>query len=257
MRDTFGNDDFFVGYLLTSKPLGRFIRRVVIVILVVLGAGAALLSFGQRDPGSGQWDIDHTQAVTGVLLTSPYPMLRTRGSDSSTKSILLIDQGKRGVATRVAGLNGATVTVRGTRIQRGPMTLIELADVPDPIQATTASSNANHESFGVATTVTLRGEIIDPKCHSGAMKPGDGKTHKACAALCIRGGIPPVFIDAGAGDASPRYLLVDESGNALHDEALEAILPFVGDSIEIRGTVRHSGDITTLSVTTPESVRRL
>ena len=66
MRDTFGTDEFFVGYLPTPKPLGRFIRRAVIVILVVLGAGAALLSFGQRDPGSGHWDIDHTQNVTGV-----------------------------------------------------------------------------------------------------------------------------------------------------------------------------------------------
>jgi len=28
---------------------------------------------------------------------------------------------------------------------------------------------------------TLRGEVIDPKCYIGAMKPGGGKTHKACA----------------------------------------------------------------------------
>ena len=28
----------------------------------------------------------------------------------------------------------------------------------------------------------------------GAMKPGDGKTHKGCAALCLRGGIPPALM---------------------------------------------------------------
>ena len=47
-------------------------------------------------------------------------------------------------------------------------------------------------SLGVAT---LRGEIVDSKCYLGAMKPGDQKTHKACATLCIRGGIPPVLVE--------------------------------------------------------------
>jgi len=39
----------------------------------------------------------------------------------------------------------------------------------------------------------LRGEIIDPKCFFGVMKPGSGKTHKSCAARCLSGGIPAVF----------------------------------------------------------------
>ena len=42
----------------------------------------------------------------------------------------------------------------------------------------------------LADNVTLKGEIIDPKCYLGAMKPGGGKTHKACAMRCIAGGIP-------------------------------------------------------------------
>jgi len=42
----------------------------------------------------------------------------------------------------------------------------------------------------------IRGEIIDPKCFFGVMKPGSGKTHKSCAARCLSGGIPAVAYTA-------------------------------------------------------------
>ena len=39
----------------------------------------------------------------------------------------------------------------------------------------------------------VKGEIVDPKCFFGVMKPGEGKPHKDCAIRCILGGIPPVL----------------------------------------------------------------
>lgn len=50
----------------------------------------------------------------------------------------------------------------------------------------------------VTTPVTLDGELVDSKCYLGTMKPGDGKTHKSCAILCLRGGIPPLFVSKAA-----------------------------------------------------------
>ena len=44
-----------------------------------------------------------------------------------------------------------------------------------------------------ASRVTLRGEIVDSKCFLGVMVPGAGRTHKECASLCVRGGIPPAL----------------------------------------------------------------
>ena len=78
----------------------------------------------------------------------------------------------------------------------------------------------------------LRGEIIDPKCFAGAMKPGEGKPHKACAVLCLRGGIPPMFLT----DAGTLHVLVDTNGGALVGSALEEIIPYVGDRVEINAT---------------------
>ena len=39
----------------------------------------------------------------------------------------------------------------------------------------------------------LKGEIYDPKCAFGAMKPGFGKPHRSCAIRCISGGVPPIL----------------------------------------------------------------
>jgi hypothetical protein len=84
------------------------------------------------------------------------------------------------------------------------------------------------------------GEILDSKCWFGAMQPGQGKPHKACAALCIRGGLPPVFCpEALCGSAASAPLLTDASGNPHGDE----LVPFVADPIIASGRIVQIGDV--------------
>ena len=45
----------------------------------------------------------------------------------------------------------------------------------------------------------MAGEICDGKCETGAMRPGNGIAHRACAILCLAGGVPPVFVTAAPG----------------------------------------------------------
>lgn len=53
---------------------------------------------------------------------------------------------------------------------------------------------------------TLQGEIVDSKCYLGVMRPGNTKTHRACAVRCIAGGVPPVLLVRDAqGDAMYFY----------------------------------------------------
>jgi hypothetical protein len=92
------------------------------------------------------------------------------------------------------------------------------------------------ESYGRAR---LAGQIMDSKCFFGVMRPGRGKTHKACAALCIRGGIPPSFwVRDGAGSESV-LLMTDAAGGPLG----EAILPLVADPVEAEGEIVRVGDL--------------
>src|SRR5690349_19376703 len=60
--------------------------------------------------------------------------------------------------------------------------------------------------------VSLRGEIVDSKCFLGAMRPGNGKTHKACAMLCIAGGVPPMFVTRDSAGREEYYLLAGPDG---------------------------------------------
>jgi hypothetical protein len=103
---------------------------------------------------------------------------------------------------------------------------------------------------------TLAGEIVDSKCYLGAMKPGDGKGHKACAVLCISGGIPPMLVSA-SGSESERtvsyYLLVGASGQPMNAR----VLPFVAEAVEVSGVVEDWEGLRMLRVDDePAALRR-
>ena len=87
--------------------------------------------------------------------------------------------------------------------------------------------------------ITLRGEIVDSKCFLGVMVPGEGKTHKDCASLCLRGGIPPAFVVRDREGRSALLLLVSESGGSLAGHAAASRL--AGEPIEVTGVI-EDGD---------------
>ena len=91
-------------------------------------------------------------------------------------------------------------------------------------------------------TVTLTGEIVDSKCYLGVMNPGQGKVHRDCAARCLSGGIPPIFITT---DGREQFLLVGLDGRALGRDALRE---FVAESITIQGRVLARGDSQLLEI---------
>jgi hypothetical protein len=86
---------------------------------------------------------------------------------------------------------------------------------------------------------TLRGEVVDAKCHLGVMRPGSGKAHRACAARCIASGSPPMlWVQDAAAGRDLHLLLVGADGRMLGRE----LLPWVAEAVEVTGRVeRHDG----------------
>jgi hypothetical protein len=211
-------DDFFVGYLPTPQGLGAFLRRTVVLLLVTTLMTAGLIASRQRDPGAGRWD-DREQSFEGLLIVRPYPILQL--ADGST--LLLVAEGKHVFVPTLP--EGQQVRAKGTTIDRFGLRMLEVTGDLSP-----ASDRVGviGPMISTATARLFQGQIVDPKCFLGGMKPGEGKTHKACAALCLRGGIPPAFISDGR-----FYLLVDQHGTALVGESLDRAIAFVGDSVEI------------------------
>jgi hypothetical protein len=109
---------------------------------------------------------------------------------------------------------------------------IAVIDTAPAVQATTRDLG----------TVTLTGEIVDSKCYLGVMNPGQGKVHRDCAARCLSGGIPPIFVTS---DGHEQLLLVGMDGRALGRDALGE---FIAEPIQIQGELLESGSTQLLKV---------
>ena len=190
------DDPFFVGWA-DTPPVDRRFMLGVALGLTFAGAGAAsLLAMKQDSPGPGQWRQGAVRDWTGLLVRDPYPMLRTADVDGTPRTAFLATSGKLAVHLR-ADIDGP-VRVRGSAITRGRNTMLAVVDTTDWIAPATLDVAALRDwklaDLGCAVLV---GEILDAKCWFGAMKPGFGKTHKSCAALCARGGLPLAFCSPG------------------------------------------------------------
>jgi hypothetical protein len=257
-------DEFFIGWEPAPKKYARFLHPIVVALLLITGGVAATVAYFQRDPGTGHWDTGEIRTFDGIVYTRPYAMIRVPGDKpgDTPRTMLLVEDGKFGALPRVEELvkakaEGVAVRVTGTILHRDGRWLLELAEGEKGMRRLTAEEEGNLPPLAwpapevLAEHVTLQGEIIDPKCYLGAMKPGGGKTHKACAMLCISGGVPPMLVTRDAAKNETFYLLVTEEGGVVN----ERVLDFVGDPVEASGRLERHGDLLVLQVA-PDGVRR-
>lgn len=231
-------DEFFVGWLPTPSLYARFLRPVVVLVLLLGLTAGILFALQQRSPGTGLWEDEAPRTFEGIVSAEPYALLRT-----PERTILLVEEGKFGAVERVRPFDGQAVRVKGTLLHREGRWMVELSDLER-----LGPSRLPLRVLPLGRT-TLRGEIIDPKCYLGAMKPGNGKTHKACACLCIRGGIPPMLLSRDANGNERFHLLMTSDRQPMNDD----VLPYVGEPVEVTGEEECDGDLNMLRV---ETIRR-
>jgi hypothetical protein len=237
--------DFYIGYLPKAPAaLARFIRRIV-AGFVLLGSGLALLLVLAQQPfANSVFEFGKSRPFEGVIALHPYPVLLiprpgVPGHQSPVSEYLLVAPGKHGADELLSGLDGKTVRLQGQLIYRAGQTMLEV--VPGSVAPAGAApaTPANIREWG---RVTLTGEIVDSKCFLGVMNPGNGKVHRDCAARCLSGGIPPLFISGEKGD---QYLLVGADRKALKRDALRE---FIAEPITLQGTLFQDGELKFLEV---------
>jgi len=216
------SDEFYVGYQ-PEMPAGhaRFVRRVVLAALVAIVILATAVVALQSPYANSRFDYGRPSTIEGVVRNRPVPHLGPT---------LLVGQGKQGAVVA----EGAS-RVTGPLIERDGMRMLEVHEAHR-----TSSQSVPVSPRTVRGAVTLRGEIVDSKCWLGVMNPGEKKVHRACASLCIRGGIPPMLVTREGA----KLLLVDASGRAMN----ERVLPFVAELVEITGTIVREGELDVLWV---------
>jgi len=227
-------DAFFIGWSWRSaRPL---LWTLVVFVVVLAGAAAGLgLALGSNvdDPGGGDFAGD--RVVTGVLLARPYPILVADpdAAHPTGHAMLLAGGGKIGVQEDAARLDGRRVRIEGSALHRGTidMQLVWRLQAIDGA----ASVPVTH-ALG---TWRLTGEVCDGKCYSGLMRPGAGLAHKACANVCLLGGVPPVLVTTAPVAGSEFLLIADPDGNALPD----AFRDHVAILQRMDGTVTQIADL--------------
>lgn len=254
MRDELDDDEIFVGYLPTPPRTLRFVRWVIALCLVLVPALAALLVLGTGGSGRGVAPLVQTEGegLVGLLETEPYGVLWIPG-ESGPEGVLLVSQGKFGLGSQFDALDGTIVRVAGVILERDGQRMIELGTAPDAATlGDDVSSTLRSRAEASLGEVVVTGEIVDEKCWLGRMRPGGGRTHRACAQLCVAGGIPPVLVGTDADGHDVRALIVDEVGAP----ATEWVLPFVAEPVRVRGELVRDGSLTYVRTSTAHIARR-
>jgi len=236
------DEQIYVGYRPMRSGQKRLVQFLVFVILFIGAGTGAMVAASMRPAGTGRWDTSHNVTETGVIRLEPYPFLETPEGP-----ILLAEPGKFGALARLSGFDGREVRITGTALMRGNRRALEI----DSLELLGENESTTPSLEFVSDVIELRGEILDSKCYLGAMKPGDGAMHKSCAMLCLRGGIPPLFIGK---DSNSRVV---DAVLCLPDLAPidQDLIGFAGEPVIVRGRLARLGGLE-LFVLEPGSVRR-
>jgi hypothetical protein len=238
-------NDFYVGYLPKAPTaLARFVRKVNSVLGLLAVTAAFVLVIGQMQFANSAFEYGKLSSFEGIVVTRPVPtLLVTRpgqvGQEDKYSRYLLVAPGKHGADDLVAGFDGKQVRLRGQLIYREGGTMVEITPGSMALIDNAPAVQATTRDLG---TVTVTGEIVDGKCYLGVMNPGQGKVHRDCAARCLSGGIPPIFVTT---DGHEQLLLVGLDGRALGRDVLRE---FIAEPIQIQGELLETGSTQLLKV---------
>ncbi|NKB77169.1 MAG: hypothetical protein GKR96_09020 [Gammaproteobacteria bacterium] len=243
---------FFVGYLDMPKQLKRFYIPLVILVGVLSALGGMSIAKQQQSDGPAEWQTSSTVTYHGLLKMEPYPVLHRINPDNAneTESILLVNQGKFSAEHYAAPLEDQWVSVTGYPIIRGGWTMLELASdqpihtaakIEEPSEFSILGQSSSSVSLGA---VSFSGEIADSKCFLGVMNPGKGTVHKACAEVCLLGGIPAMLLVLGEDGLKYGYLLTHSDGSSVSKELANQ----AAKQVEVNGELVKKGDLLYLQI---------
>jgi len=239
-------DAFFVGW---SGRLAPSLRNFLLLVTAGLVTGlltlSALLAGTFVDPGlsllesRARAEPPQEVTLTGTLISTPHPvlMLAADATHSDGHGVLLSGQGKNGAPLDHLALQGRRVEVKGLVFRRGAYEMLVI-DQP-PHQITHSAHPAGSFDAIKLGRWRVTGEICDGKCAAGAMVPGTGLAHKACANLCLVGKVPPIFVSTKPLLGHEMLVLANENGTDPGD----SIRDLVATRVTVEGEIERYGDV--------------
>ncbi len=247
------NNEFYIGWMPKAPvSFAKHVKKVLLFLFpLAIIIGLVLASF-QKKFSASNFEFGTLTEVKGIYINNPLPMVKViAGKDiwgnASYITIPLVGYGKHGAATAIMELEkekntsftNKELTLKGTLLYSDGKTLLQINKDENPVVnigavADTALLPAKKD-LGIQT---IKGEIIDPKCYFGVMKPGEGKVHRDCAIRCILGGIPPVLKVMNEKGEKNYYFIVGPNGEPVN----EAVQDYVAEPVEIKARVVQQDD---------------
>jgi hypothetical protein len=246
------NDEFYIGWMRKApKSFAMTIKKYLLVLLPVIIVLGALLSLSQKKFDTGNFEFGRLTEVKGIYFNTPVPNLKIiNGKDiwrnDSYITVPLIGYGKHGAdgvmdelqKEQNASFIGKEIVLKGTLLYNDGKLLMQVAGNDKPF-VKISNGKTNKNDLPITTQlgmIDVKGEIVDPKCFFGVMKPGEGKPHKDCAIRCILGGMPPVLKVTDNGGKQNYYLIVGPHGEKMN----EAVQNYVATPVTIHANaVQH------------------
>ncbi len=247
------NQEFYIGWMAKAPTsFTKQVRKVLLILFPVAVVVGLLLASFQKKFSTADFEFGTLTEIKGIYTSSPLPLLKViAGKDiwgnASYISIPLVGYGKHGAATAIMELekekntsfNNKELTIKGTLLYSDGKTLMQVNKDENPVvnigKAADASLLPAQKALGVQT---IKGEIVDPKCYFGVMKPGEGKVHRDCAIRCMLGGIPPVLKVMNEKGEKNYYLIVGPNGEPMN----EAVQDYVAEPVAIEAKAVQQDD---------------
>ena len=248
-------NEFYIGWKPELPPRSaKLVQRFILTLLIAIPALAIALVYYQRGFASSTFDLAHPITLEGTIYLRPAPFLVHAATG---QQLLLVAPGKFGGKKSIesiekkigTSLDGKKVQAKGILIYHDGKTILELQEAKLLSDQQESSAKPTPVNLG---KVLLRGEITDPKCLLGSMRPAEGKPHLDCAVRCIAGGITPVLKVSNQFGDTEYYILSAANGQSIQ----EALLPCVGQGVQICGTLYQHGDWLMLE-TTPGDIKKI
>lgn len=242
------DNEFYIGWQPTApNGFAKHTQKIVMLLFIAVIIAGIALALSQKKFRSGNFEFGTLTTVKGIYFNQPVPCLKViNGKDNwgnvSYITVPLIGYGKFGAAGIIDSLeknnhssfNNKEITLKGTLLYNDGKLLmqIDLADAP-LLAVGKGMTDLTLSTKTMLGEQVIHGEIVDPKCFFGVMKPGEGKPHKDCAIRCISGGMPPVLRARNEKGEENYYLLVNENGAGMN----ESLKDFIAEPVTIRANV--------------------
>jgi hypothetical protein len=259
------NSEFYIGWQPKApQSFAKHIRKVIFAVVVLVITIGLVLALQQKKFSTANFEFGKLTEVKGIYQKYPVPSLKVITSqdafgNTSCITMPLVGYGKFGSEGVIAELEKESntsfenkeVTFRGTLIYNDGKTLLQIDKHDHPMVNVNITEEKLKPVIKALGTISLTGEIIDPKCYFGVMKPGHGKPHRDCAIRCIAGGMSPVFYVRNEKGETDYYLLA-ANGEKINDQLKD----YVGEPVSLEAKAVRYDDWVVLYVNGNTKIKR-